>query len=336
MKAKRFYQRLESELENLLSSNFTYTFTSGATEANNMGIQGLLQRRKHKGNTILVLPIEHASVLMIMKKLASQGFNVQYVPVNNRGIVDLEQLKLLLNDDVNMVVAMYTNNELGVLQPYKQIRQYIDMFAKEALFFSDCVQGIGKFDIDFDVFDAFTASGHKVYGPKGIGFLATKKQLVFEPDRLGGKHQKGRRAGTIPTPLIAGMVKAIQLIVANRNEQNSAVWNMYQQLEIEFKNRGFITRELDEMQSPYIFSCYHTAIKALPLQQYLSDNEIYIGTQSSCSEGANKQSAILIAIGLSQKEASSVIRIGLSPRTREQELEKLITKIDEALLKYGV
>lgn len=336
MKAKRFYQRLEKELENLISPNFTYTFTSGATEANNMGIRGLLKKRKHKGNTILVLPIEHASVVMVIKQLIAEGFHIQYIPVNQRGIVELDEFKTMLNDDVNMVIAMYANNEIGVIQPYQEMRQFIDRYAKTALFFSDCVQGLGKFDINFDLFDAFTASAHKLYGPKGIGFLAVKKDLTYESDRLGGKHQEGRRAGTIPTPLIAGMVKAIQLTVLQRDEQKTYVVDLYESLQKQLVQRDFIVRKLDESQSPYIFSCYHTGIKALPLQQYLSDNGIYIGTQSSCSEGANKQSAILVAIGLSKTEASSVIRIGLSPKTTKVELEKLISKIDEALLKYGV
>lgn len=335
-KSSRFYHRLEAEITQMLSDEFHYTFTSGATEANNMGIQGLLKKRKQKGNTVLVLPIEHASVLETMKKLKQEGMNIQYVPVDTRGIIQLEALKEMLNDDVNMVVAMMVNNEIGVIQPYKEIRKLIDTHAKEALFFSDCVQAVGKFKLDFTVFDAFTASSHKLYGPKGIGLLATKKALVHESDRIGGKHQAGRRAGTIPTQLIGGLMKAIELSTKSCDQNEAYVSALYTQLATEMTKMGFVTRPLDEAQSPYIFSCYHVGIKALPLQQYLSDNDIYIGTQSSCSEGANKQSAILTAIALSPEAASSVIRIGLSPKTTQADLQVLVSKIDEAIHKYSV
>lgn len=335
-KSNRFYKRLEEEIVRMLSDQFNYTFTSGATEANNMGIQGLLKKRKQKGNTVLVLPIEHASVLETMKKLKQEGMNIQYVPVDTRGVVQLDVLGEMLNTDVNMVVAMTVNNEIGVIQPYEQIRELIDTKAPEALFFSDCVQALGKFDIDFNIFDAFSASSHKLYGPKGIGLLAIKKSLVHESDRIGGKHQEGRRAGTIPTQLIGGLMKAIELSVKSCSENHEYVSELYTQLETEMKQLGFVTRPLDCVQSPYIFSCYHLGIKALPLQQYLSDNDIYIGTQSSCSEGANKQSAILTAIALSQEAASSVIRIGLSPKTRQEDLHVLVSKISEAIQKYSV
>lgn len=335
-KSNRFYRRLESEVGKLISDAFNYTFTSGATEANNMGIQGLLKKRKQKGNTILVLPIEHASVLETMKKLKEQGFNVQYVPVDSRGAVQLDVFESMLTSDVNMVVAMTVNNEIGVIQPYVQMRQLIDKHAPEALFFSDCVQAVGKFKIDFTVFDAFSASSHKLYGPKGIGLLAIKKGLVHESDRIGGKHQDGRRAGTIPTQLIAGLTKALELSIGSIDHNHAYVTGLYKRLETELGEVGFVTRPLDELQSPFIFSCYHTGIKALPLQQYLSDNDIYIGTQSSCSEGANKQSAILTAIALSAAAASSVIRLGLSPKTTDDELTVLISKIKEALTKYSV
>lgn len=335
-KSSRFYHRLELEISQMLSNEFNFTFTSGATEANNMGIQGLLKKRKQKGNTVLVLPIEHASVLETMKKLKEEGMNIQYVPVNNRGIIELETFKSMLNSDVNMVIAMTVNNEIGAIQPYKEIRQLIDMYAPKALFFSDCVQALGKIRLDFTVFDAFSASGHKLYGPKGIGLLAVKKNLVYTSDRIGGKHQEGRRAGTIPTQLIAGLTKAIELSVKACETNFEYVSKLYTKLDQALSERGFVTRLLDESQSPFIFSCYHLGIKALPLQQYLSDNDIYIGTQSSCSEGANKQSAILTAISLSQEAASSVIRIGLSPKTTEEEIAVIISKIDEALKKYSV
>lgn len=335
-KSSRFYHRLEEEIKGLLSPEFNYTFTSGATEANNMGIRGLLQKRKQKGNTVLVLPIEHASVLETVKQLKEQGMDVQYVPVDKRGVIQLDVFNEMLNSDVNMVIAMTVNNEIGVIQPYKEIRQSIDMYAPDALYFSDCVQAVGKFEIDYTVFDAFTASAHKLYGPKGIGLLATKKELSYTSDRIGGKHQEGRRAGTIPTPLIAGLVKAVEVSQTKKDAASAHVTRLYSVLVDELGARGFVTRPLDDAQSPYIFSCYHLGIRALPLQQYLSDNDIYIGTQSSCSEGANKQSAILSAIALSNEAASSVIRIGLSPRTTDEEIQTLIAAIDEALKKFGV
>lgn len=334
--ASRFYKRLEKEVEKMISPNFTYTFTSGATEANNMGIKGILKRRKQIGKTILVSPIEHASVNETVKQLKEEGMNVQYLPVDSRGVIKLDVLQEQLNTDVNMVIAMCVNNEIGTLQPYKEIRELIDEKAPQALFFSDCVQAVAKFDIDYDVFDAFSASSHKLYGPKGIGFLAIKKDIPYVSDRIGGKHQESRRAGTIPTPLIAGMTKAIELITKKQEADFAYVVNLYNKLDDALSKRGFVTRKCDEYQSPFIFSCYHLGLKAIPLQKILSDREIYIGTQSSCSEGANKQSAILTAIGLSQDAAGSVIRIGLSPKTAEEEIETLIKEIDIALEKYSV
>lgn len=334
--ANRFYQRLEKEIEKMISPQFTYTFTSGATEANNMGIKGLIKRRKQQGKTILVLPIEHASVNETVKQLKEEGMNIQYLSVDHRGIVKLDELRAQLNSDVNMIIAMSINNEIGVVQPYKEIRELINELSPKTLFFSDCVQALAKFDVDYDVFDAFSASSHKLYGPKGIGLLAIKKNLAYVSDRVGGKHQESRRAGTIPTPLIAGMTKAIDLIVKKQKEDFLYVSNLYCQLEKELSERGFVTRVYDEYQSPFIFSCYHLGLKAIPLQKILSDKEIYIGTQSSCSEGANKQSAILTAIGLSSDAAGSVIRIGLSPKTTQEEITILINEIDIALEKYSV
>lgn len=186
-------------------------FTSGGTESNNLAIFGLANKYKHRGNHVLISAIEHPSVLEAGKRLSTQGFKVEYIPVNKDGVISLEEVEKRLRDDTVLVSVMHVNNETGAIQPIKELSSIVRGNSR-ALIHIDAVQSFGKMKVNFDELDvdAITISSHKIHGLKGSGLLVLKKFIEVEPILFGGGQELGIRSGTTPVPLAVSTAKAVE------------------------------------------------------------------------------------------------------------------------------
>ena len=196
-------------------------FTSGGTESNNMALIGTAMANARKGKHIISTRIEHASVYNPLFFLEENGYEITYLPVDEHGVVDLEALEKAIRPDTILVSVMYVNNEIGAVQPVEEIGKIVKKKNPDTLFHVDAIQAYGKYHIYPRrlKIDLLSVSGHKIHGPKGIGFLYIKDKTKVHPLILGGGQQKGMRSGTENVPGIAGLGKAVQLIYQDHEEK---------------------------------------------------------------------------------------------------------------------
>lgn len=304
-------------------------FTSGATESNNFVIIGLgyaaLTKNINK-KTILVSSIEHKCVLGAARFLTRFGFNIQKIPVTHDGIVDLEQLKTMLNDDVLLVSVMTTNNEIGTVQPIKEIGKLCT--ENNVLFHTDAAQGCYE---DLDVFennvDFMSLSAHKIYGPKGIGalFISNNAYLKPEPIMYGGGQQQGFRSGTVPAFLTVGFGKAAEIMSTSKDEERLELSRLRDKLVSEI--RGIIP----DMRINGSMTHRHPGNLNILLPSIESKQLIYsvqphiaFSTGSACTSGVIEPSHVLKAIGLSTSEAEHSFRITVGRFTDDSDIEKAV------------
>jgi cysteine desulfurase len=203
-------------------------FTSGATESNNLAIQGIAKAYAHKGRHIITCAIEHKSVLEVMRHLEQHGFTVTYLPVQANGILDIRKLKKAIRPDTILVSIMAVNNEIGVIQPIGKIGQICR--SRRVQFHCDGAQAVGKISVDVRYIDALSISGHKMYTPKGIGALYVRKGIEIAPIMFGGGQQDGVRPGTLPVPLCVALGSACDVCKKSLKEENKRIAHMQQRL----------------------------------------------------------------------------------------------------------
>merc|ERR1711931_50095 len=188
-------------------------FTSGATESNNISVKGVARFYKSRKKHVITSQIEHKCVLDSCRALEMEGFRVTYLPVDSQGLINLEELESSMSDDTALVSIMTVNNEIGVLQPVKEIGNLCR--SKKVFFHTDAAQAVGKLPISVDdmKIDLMSISGHKIYGPKGVGALYVRRRprVRVEPIQSGGGQERGMRSGTVPTPLVVGLGAACEL-----------------------------------------------------------------------------------------------------------------------------
>ncbi|MCX7731438.1 MAG: cysteine desulfurase, partial [Candidatus Caldatribacterium sp.] len=210
-------------------------FTSGGTESNNLAIRGVAQALRKRGTHVVTSTIEHHAVLNVFRALEKEGFSVTYLPVDRDGIVHPEELRKALRPDTILVSIMHANNETGVIEPIADLAR----IAHEggAVFHTDAVQTVGKVPIDVNALgvDLLAASAHKFYGPKGVGFLYVRKGTPLAPQILGGRHERGKRAGTENVPGIIGMAKACEIAAQEMEEETQRVGELRDTLEKELE-----------------------------------------------------------------------------------------------------
>ena len=304
-------------------------FTAGGTEADNWALKATMEAYKEKGNHLITTKIEHHAILHSCEYLEKHGYEVTYLDVDENGLVDLEQLKESIRPTTVLISVMYANNEIGTVQPIKEIGQ----IAKEhgVLFHTDAVQAFGQIPIDVveEHIDMLSASGHKLNGPKGIGFLYIRKGLKLRSLIHGGGQERKRRAGTENVPGIVGFGKAVELAMANIEEK--------QQKERELRDY-LITRVLAEI--PYTRLNGHRT-KRLPNNsnfsfQFIEGESLLImldmkgicaSSGSACTSGSLDPSHVLLAIGLPHEIAHGSLRLTLSEETTKEELDYTIEQL---------
>ncbi len=307
-------------------------FTSGGTEANNLAILGFLKRARHLNKYIATTKIEHPSVLNVFKKLAAEGYEVAYLNVNSSGIVDLSEVKAVLEKDPALFSVMLVNNETGALQPITEIIKVLRSLGKKTVFHVDAVQAFGKvpFQVNSLNIDLLSLSGHKFHGPKGVGALFVKKGVKLEPLFYGGNQEAGLRSGTENIPAIIGMgiaaeqtVKSIAEAIATMSSLKTRLQN-----EIERNIPDIKINSPSEVNcAPHILNVSFLGVKSEILLHALEQDGIYVSSGSACSSRKRTFSHVLHAMGRTEAEFDSAIRFSFNRLNESAEIDYVADRL---------
>ena len=312
------------ELLNLGDQDIIYT--SGASEANNQVIKGVASKYYNRGKHIITTLLEHSSVLSTVNYLADKGFEIDYVKVNDDGRVDLEHLRKLMRNDTILVSVCLVDSELGIRQPIEDINELLKEYPK-CFFHVDCTQALGKIKIDFNMMDFATMSIHKIYGMKGIGILVKKKNIIIDNLIHGGKSTTSYRSGTPALPLIVSSMKAIDLVINDMDKHYNYVNGLRDIIINKIKEYDNVTVNSTEYSIPYIVNFSIKNIKPETFIHGMDEYDVYISTKSACSF-SNTMSDSVYAVTKDRDLASSSIRISLSYKTTEEEIEEFLKIFD--------
>ncbi|MBQ5559500.1 MAG: cysteine desulfurase [Lachnospiraceae bacterium] len=313
-------------------------FTSGGTESNNQALIGAAMANHRKGKHIITTKIEHASVHNPLLFLESQGYKISFVSVDKNGHVDMDELLQLMDDETSIVSIMHVNNEIGAVEDIEAIGKAIKEKDASVLFHVDAIQSFGKFKISPKKcnIDLMSVSGHKIHGPKGIGFLYIKDKTKINPYIYGGGQQKGMRSGTENVPGIAGLGKAVELIHENHEEKINKLYELKQYFveQVEMLPDVHVNgcTDMDIRQTaPHVVSVTTKGVRSEVLLHALEDKGIYVSSGSACSSNHPALSGTLQAIGLPKDEVESTIRFSFSVFTTKEELDYAIEAMKELL-----
>lgn len=313
-------------------------FTSGGTESNNQALIGAAMANHRKGKHIITTKIEHASVHNPLLFLESQGYKISFVSVDKNGHVDMNELLQLMDDETSIVSIMHVNNEIGAVEDIEAIGKAIKEKDASVLFHVDAIQSFGKFKISPKKcnIDLMSVSGHKIHGPKGIGFLYIKDKTKINPYIYGGGQQKGMRSGTENVPGIAGLGKAVELIHENHEEKINKLYELKQYFveQVEMLPDVHVNgcTDMDIRQTaPHVVSVTTKGVRSEVLLHALEDKGIYVSSGSACSSNHPALSGTLQAIGLPKDEVESTIRFSFSVFTTKEELDYAIEAMKELL-----
>ncbi len=304
-------------------------FTSGGTESNNLAILGAAHAMKRKGNKVITSAVEHPSVLKCFDRLQSEGFNTVQIPTDKKGLIDLQALENEIDESTVLVSIMAVNNEVGTVQPVEKIKSIIKRKNSPAVFHIDAVQAYGKLPLNVKKLgaDLMSISSHKIHGPKGAGALFVKNGTKLTPNALGGGQERDLRPGTEPMVAIAGFSGAVEELNIKKSLSEVTA------LRDSFINK-LIAIEGVSINSPgdalpYIVNLSLEGLRSETVLNLLSSMRICVSSGSACAKG--HKSYVLTAMGLSDKEIDSSLRVSLSRFTTEEELDYFISGIKKAM-----
>ncbi|MEM2478878.1 MAG: cysteine desulfurase family protein [Candidatus Pacearchaeota archaeon] len=335
--AKQVIDGARDKIARLLNANSQeIIFTSSGTEANNLAIKGFALANRQKGKHILISTIEHKAVINPAKWLREQGFDVEFVSVDSEGIVKLDELERKIRKDTILVSVMTVNNEIGTIQPIAEIAKICN--AKGICFHTDAVQALGKMEVDVKKLDIgmLSASGHKIYGPKGAAFLYKRADIKLVPLLHGGGQENGLRSSTENVPGIIGIAKALELCLKNLDKEAKRQAKLRDKIIDEVLDYDFIKVRLNGSREKRIFnnanfSFYGIEGEALVLM--LNERGIATSTGSACSEKTLEPSHVLLALGLKPQEAHGSLRITLGMPTTQADVNYFLSVLPEAIKK---
>ena len=311
-------------------------FTSGATEGDNLGIKGVYEMYASKGNHIITATTEHKAVLDTCKHIEKQGGEVTYLQVGADGLIDLKELEAAIRPTTILVAIMYANNEIGTVQPMKAISE----IAKKngVLVFTDGTQAVGKIpvDVNADGIDLMAFTGHKMYGPKGVGALYVRRKnprVKVTAQIDGGGHERGMRSGTLNVPGIVGFGKACEICMLEMDTDSKRVSILRDKLETELmKLEEAYINGSTEHRLPHVTNISFKHVEGEGLLMGFNKN-IALSSGSACTSASLEPSYVLKALGLGDDLAHSSLRFGLSKYTTEEEIDYTIKAISETVLK---
>lgn len=313
-------------------------FTSGGTESNNQALIGAALANKRKGMHLITTRIEHASIHNPMLFLEGQGFRVSYLSVDKNGHVNIDELLNTICEETILVSIMYVNNEIGAVEDIASIAKKIKEKKRDIIFHVDAIQAYGKYPIypKRMGIDLLSVSGHKIHGPKGVGFLYIKDKLKINPYIYGGGQQGGMRSGTENVPGIAGIGMAVKLICENQDAKLKKLYELKQYFvkkiaTLEDVSINGIEDIGIEDTAPHVVSVCAKGVGSEVLLHALEDKGVYVSSGSACSSNHPELSGTLQAIGLEKKMVESTIRFSFSIFTTKEELDYAVAAMEELL-----
>ena len=300
-------------------------FTSGGTESDNLALIGGALANKRNGNHIIITSVEHAAVSQPVAFLQEQGFEITYLPVDAQGRVKMSALEAVLRPDTIMVSTMLVNNEVGAVMPVEEIAKMVHEKSPKALYHVDAIQGFGKYHIypKRMGIDLLAVSGHKIHGPKGVGFLYINEKVKIIPQILGGGQQSGMRSGTDNVPGIAGLSLAAKTIYDNLDKKVEKMRMLKQHFieGVEKIENTTIHGLYDETSAPHIISVGIAGIRSEVLLHALEDKGIYVSSGSACASNHPQISGVLKGIGAGQQFLDATLRFSLSEFNTMEEID---------------
>ena len=311
-------------------------FTSGATEANNIALQGAAKSYQDQGKHIITVKTEHKAVMDVCQQLSKDGFDITYLPVDKDGILDLSKFEDAIRDDTILASVMHVNNEIGVIQPVKELGAICKN--RGIIFHVDAAQSMGKLSINVDDMgiDLLSISAHKFYGPKGVGALYVRRKnprVQLQPIMFGGGHERGIRSGTLPVPNIVGMGRACDLAADVMIEENLRISQLRDTLlkgiraeNLNASINGSIEHRIaGNLNMSFPGANNEAIIAAVP--------DIAISSGSACTTSTMEPSHVLLALGMSKEEAYSSLRFGIGRFNTEKDVETAIKVINRCMQK---
>jgi cysteine desulfurase len=310
-------------------------FTSGATESNNLAVKGVFEMYAAKGNHIITVETEHKAVLDACKHIEKLGAQVTYLKTNEQGLITVKQVEDALQPNTILVSIMYANNEIGVIQPMKEIGALCH--SKGILFHTDATQAVGKITVDViaDNIDLLSFTGHKMYGPKGVGALYVRRKnprVKVTAQMDGGGHERGMRSGTLNVPGIVGFGKACELCKNEMQADTDRIIKMRDHLEKELLvlEESYINGS-KEHRLPHVSNMSFKYVEGEGL--IMGVKNIAVSSGSACTSASLEPSYVLKALGLDDELAHSSLRFGLSRFTTDEEVDYAINHVKEAVTK---
>ena len=313
-------------------------FTSGATEANNIALQGAAKSYQDQGRHIITVKTEHKAVMDVCQHLSKDGFDITYLPVYKDGILDLNKFEDAIRDDTILASVMHVNNEIGVIQPIKELGAICKN--KGIIFHVDAAQSMGKLVINVDDMgiDLLSISAHKLYGPKGVGALYVRRKnprVQLQPIMFGGGHERGIRSGTLPVPNIVGLGKACDIAADVMIEENLRISQLRDSLLRGIRaenpnasiNGSMERRVAGNLNMSFPGANNEAIIAAVP--------DIAISSGSACTTSTMEPSHVLLALGMSKNEVYSSLRFGIGRFNTEEEIQIAVKSINNCMKKLG-
>ncbi len=310
-------------------------FTSGGSESNNMALIGTAQAYKRTGNHIISSNIEHASVYRPLEYLEEQGFEVTYLPVDHQGHIDLKELEGALRPETILVSIMYVNNEIGSVEPIEEISKVIKKKNPDTLLHVDAIQAYGKLEIypKHQGIDLMSVSGHKLHGPKGVGFLYIGEGVKIKPLIYGGGQQKGLRSGTENVPGVAGLGEAVKEVFTNHQEKLDNLYGLkdYFMTRIQELDGVWLNSQPGRESAPQIVSVSFEGIRSEVLLHALEEKGIYVSSGSACSINHPGVSGALKGIGVKRELLDGTLRFSFGLFNTREEIDYAMEALKELL-----
>ena len=342
LEAERYIKEARSRIARTLKvQEKELIFTSGGTEADNLAVLGAARANSRAGKHLITTCIEHAAVSAAMEELVQEGFEVTWLDVDSQGLISLEQLGAAIRPDTILVSMMYVNNEIGAVEPIAEAAKLIKEKNPRTLFHVDAIQAYGKYTI-YPArlgIDLLAVSGHKIHGPKGVGFLYAKDRTKLRPLMLGGGHQNGMRSGTENVPGVAGLGVAAQEAYQNLDEKREQLYQLREALirGLEGLEWAHINGPLDRTAAPQIVSVSFDRVRSEVLLHALEERGIYASAGSACSSNKPAVSRTLKSIGLNPRYLDSTLRFSFSVENTLEEIAYTVKTLQELvpmLMKY--
>lgn len=336
VQAEQYVKDAASKLARILKvTEKEILFTSGGTESNNLALIGGAMANKRAGNHIITTAVEHAAVARPVEFLKEQGFDVTILPVDEQGVVKLDVLEAALREDTILVSTMYVNNEVGSVMPVEKIAALVHEKSPKALYHVDAIQAFGKFRIypKKAGIDLLSVSGHKIHGPKGVGFLYISSKAKVQPIILGGGQQNGMRSGTDNVPGIAGLGVAAEKIYTDLDKKVEHLYQLKERMVKGLEELGDVIINGMPLRrgAPQILSVSFMGIRSEVLLHTLEEKGIYISAGSACSSHKRKASATLTAMGMPASQIECTVRISFSEENTFEEVDYCLDILKETV-----